>query len=199
MKPTKRKSLAYMREVKEVFAKQGKFENFHHFVQLLQDFRSKKFEAAAVVNTFKQLFQGHPHLLLGFNAFLPKEHQITSQPRPPPLAFPKPLISRDDDDDDVYESFINIMASYRMISKSSKRKPKANSSSSCESSDNNREATEVIYRKVAALFKDHPDLLQEFTRFLPPLRQDYHSNLEVTTTVKDKDHSRSSNCTPSYC
>ncbi|KAM0977514.1 hypothetical protein ACFX13_020607 [Malus domestica] len=37
MKSTKSESLAYLREVKEVFAKQGKIENFHHFVQLLQD------------------------------------------------------------------------------------------------------------------------------------------------------------------
>ncbi|KAM2973541.1 hypothetical protein FF2_020081 [Malus domestica] len=136
----------------------------------------------------------NPALLL----LLLSEKPLISSTRSRPDCYAESL---DGDDDDVYESFINIMASYRMISRSSKRKPKANSSStsSCESSNNNREATEVIYRKVAALFKDHPDLLQEFTRLLPPLRQEYHSYLEVTTTVKDKDRSHSSNCTPSYC
>ncbi|KAM0972574.1 hypothetical protein ACFX2I_020218 [Malus domestica] len=117
----------------------------------------------------------NPALLL----LLLSEKPLISSTRSRPDCYAESL---DDDDDDVYESFINIMASYRMIS-----------------SNNNREATEVIYRKVAALFKDHPDLLQEFTRLLPPLRQEYHSYLEVTTTVKDKDRSHSSNCTPSYC
>ncbi|TQE07312.1 hypothetical protein C1H46_006965 [Malus baccata] len=73
MKPTKSELLAYLREVKEVFAKQGKIENFHHFVQLLQDYPNAELNNSNLANSLsngedkgkiRKKAEGLPHKLV---------------------------------------------------------------------------------------------------------------------------------------
>ncbi|PON60199.1 Paired amphipathic helix [Trema orientale] len=61
---------AYLKVVKDLFKDQR--EKYDDFLQLLNDYRAQRIDMAGVVERVKDLFEGHPDLILGFNAFLPK-------------------------------------------------------------------------------------------------------------------------------
>ncbi|KAK6153046.1 hypothetical protein DH2020_012685 [Rehmannia glutinosa] len=118
--------------------------------------RGESIDTAGVIGRVKELFKGHPNLILGFNTFLPKGYEITltEEEEAPPkrtvefeeaISFVNKIKKRFQNDDHVYKSFLDILNMYRKEHKG---------------------ITEV-YQEVAALFGDHPDLLDEFTRFLP--------------------------------
>ncbi|ESW29526.1 hypothetical protein PHAVU_002G077800 [Phaseolus vulgaris] len=154
-KLTTNDALAYLKAVKDIF--QDKRDKYDDFLEVMKDFKAQRIDTAGVIARVKELFKGHRDLILGFNTFLPKGYEITlpsedEQPAPKKpvefeeaINFVNKIKTRFQGDDHVYKSFLDILNMYRKENKS---------------------ITEV-YQEVAAIFQDHPDLLDEFTHFLP--------------------------------
>ncbi|CAN1816987.1 Paired amphipathic helix protein Sin3-like 4 [Linum perenne] len=154
-KLTTNDALAYLKAVKDIF--QDKREKYDEFLEVMKDFKAQRIDTAGVIGRVKDLFKGHRDLILGFNTFLPKGYEITlpleddQPPQKKPVEFEEAINfvnkikTRFQGDDHVYKAFLDILNMYRKENKS---------------------ITEV-YQEVAALFKDHHDLLREFTHFLP--------------------------------
>ncbi|OIT33725.1 PREDICTED: paired amphipathic helix protein Sin3-like 2 isoform X2 [Nicotiana attenuata] len=153
-KLTTNDALSYLKEVKDMF--QDQREKYDLFLDVMKDFKAQRIDTSGVIARVKDLFKGHPNLILGFNTFLPKGYEITlteAEEAPPKktvefeeaISFVNKIKKRFQNDDHVYKSFLDILNMYRKEHKG---------------------ITEV-YQEVAALFEDHPDLLDEFTRFLP--------------------------------
>ncbi|KAL0395669.1 UNVERIFIED_CONTAM: Paired amphipathic helix protein Sin3-like 2 [Sesamum calycinum] len=153
-KLTTNDALSYLKEVKDMF--QDQREKYDRFLDVMKDFKAQRIDTAGVIARVKELFKGHPNLILGFNTFLPKGYEITltDEEEAPPkrtvefeeaISFVNKIKKRFEHDDHVYKSFLDILNMYRKEHKG---------------------ITEV-YQEVAALFDDQPDLLDEFTRFLP--------------------------------
>ncbi|KAH6791103.1 SIN3-like 2 [Perilla frutescens var. frutescens] len=153
-KLTTNDALSYLKQVKDMF--QDQREKYDRFLDVMKDFKGQRIDTAGVIGRVKELFKGHPNLILGFNTFLPKGYEITltDEEEAPPkrtvefeeaISFVNKIKKRFQNDDHVYKSFLDILNMYRKEHKG---------------------ITEV-YQEVAALFDDHADLLDEFTRFLP--------------------------------
>ncbi|KAK2998671.1 hypothetical protein RJ639_022795, partial [Escallonia herrerae] len=153
-KLTTNDALTYLKEVKEMFRDQR--EKYDMFLDVMKDFKAQRIDTTGVIARVKELFKGHNNLIFGFNTFLPKGYEITlvDEEEAPPkrtvefeeaISFVNKIKNRFQNDDHVYKSFLDILNMYRKEHKG---------------------ITEV-YHEVAALFDDHPDLLEEFTRFLP--------------------------------
>ncbi|CAN0924117.1 Paired amphipathic helix protein Sin3-like 3 [Linum grandiflorum] len=152
-KRTTDEALAYLKAVKNIF--HDKLEKYDEFVEILRDFKAGRIGNAGVVGRVKDLFKGHRDLIFGFNAFLPKEYAITLPsedeqiPQKKPVGFEEAMNlvtkTRFQDDDHVYKAFLDILKMYR-----EKKIP-----------------IREVHQKVAALFKDHHDLLEDFKQFLP--------------------------------
>ncbi|XP_009771461.1 paired amphipathic helix protein Sin3-like 2 isoform X1 [Nicotiana sylvestris] len=153
-KLTTNDALSYLKEVKEMF--QDQKDKYDLFLDVMKDFKAQRIDTAGVIARVKDLFKGHPRLILGFNTFLPKGYEITlnEEDEAPPkrtvefeeaISFVNKIKKRFQNDDHVYKSFLDILNMYRKEHK----------------------GISEVYHEVAILFVDHPDLLDEFTRFLP--------------------------------
>ncbi|CAN6477714.1 unnamed protein product [Victoria cruziana] len=147
-------ALAYLKAVREMF--HDKKEKYDEFLEVMKEFKAQRIDTTGVIARVKELFKGHRNLILGFNTFLPKGYEITlpMEDDPPPkkpvefeeaINFVNKIKTRFQHDERVYKAFLEILNQYRKESKS---------------------ITEV-YQEVAFLFRDHRDLLEEFTHFLP--------------------------------
>nr|GMD56502.1 paired amphipathic helix protein Sin3-like 2 isoform X1 [Ipomoea batatas] len=153
-KLTTNDALTYLKEVKDMF--QDQRDKYDMFLDVMKDFKAQRIDTAGVIARVKDLFKGHPNLILGFNTFLPKGYEITltDEEEVPQkrtvefeeaINFVNKIKKRFQNDDHVYKSFLDILNMYRKEHKS---------------------ITEV-YKEVADLFQQHPDLLEEFIKFLP--------------------------------
>ncbi|OMO54974.1 Paired amphipathic helix [Corchorus olitorius] len=155
-KRTTSDAVAYLTAVKETFHDQR--EKFDGLLEIMKDFKDQRTDTSGVIERVKELLKGHPDLILGFNTFLPRDFEIRLPPKdeqPPPrkkpvefdkaINFVNKIKKRFQGDDRVYKSFLDIFNKYRKENKSFKE----------------------VHQEVAAPFKDHPDLLSEFTPFLP--------------------------------
>ncbi|KAL9246447.1 hypothetical protein vseg_019981 [Gypsophila vaccaria] len=148
-------ALAYLKSVKEMFS--DKKEKYDEFLEVMKDFKAQRIDTSGVIARVKELFKGHRDLILGFNTFLPKGFEITLPPedeQPPAkkpvefeeaINFVNKIKLRFQGDDCVYKSFLDILNMYRKENKT----------------------ISEVYQEVALLFRDHRDLLEEFTHFLP--------------------------------
>ncbi|XP_019170871.1 PREDICTED: paired amphipathic helix protein Sin3-like 3 isoform X2 [Ipomoea nil] len=171
-------ALAYLKAVKDIF--QDKREKYDEFLEAMKDFKAQRIDTSGVIARVKDLFRGHRDLILGFNTFLPKGYEITLPPEdetPPAkkpvefdeaIGFVNKIKTRFQGDDYVYKSFLDILNMYKKESKS----------------------ISEVYQKVASLLHEHPDLLEEFTRFLPDTsattRAHYQSNRTHILQYDDK-------------
>ncbi|XP_022774459.1 paired amphipathic helix protein Sin3-like 2 [Durio zibethinus] len=152
-KLTTNDALTYLKEVKEMF--QDQKEKYDMFLEVMKDFKAQRTDTVGVIARVKELFKGHNNLIYGFNTFLPKGYEITlDEDEAPPkktvefeeaISFVNKIKKRFQNDEHVYKSFLDILNMYRK-----------------EHKDINE-----VYSEVASLFEHHPDLLEEFTRFLP--------------------------------
>ncbi|XP_051141397.1 paired amphipathic helix protein Sin3-like 2 isoform X2 [Andrographis paniculata] len=153
-KLTTNDALSYLKQVKDMF--QDQREKYDRFLDVMKDFKAQRIDTAGVIARVKELFKGHPNLILGFNTFLPKGYEITltEEEEAPPkrtvefdeaISFVNKIKTRFENDDHVYKSFLDILNMYRKEHK----------------------GIQEVYQEVAALFEDHQDLLDEFRRFLP--------------------------------
>ncbi|KAK4603877.1 hypothetical protein RGQ29_012408 [Quercus rubra] len=147
-------ALTYVKAVKDTF--QDQKEKYDMFLKVLKDFKAQRIGNVDVVARVKELFKGHNYLIFGFNAFLPKEYEITlddDEAAPQKMAiefqeaisFVNKIKKRFQNDEHVYKSFLDILNMYRMKHK-----------------DKNE-----AYSEVSTLFDGHLDLLDEFTKFAP--------------------------------
>ncbi|KAL5725314.1 hypothetical protein ACHQM5_008470 [Ranunculus cassubicifolius] len=147
-------ALAYLKAVKDIF--QDRRDKYDEFLEVMKDFKAQRVDTSGVIERVKELFKGHRDLILGFNTFLPKGFEITlpleDEPAPKKpvefdeaINFVNKIKTRFQNDDHVYKEFLEILNMYRKECKS---------------------ITDV-YQEVASLFRQHPDLLEEFTHFLP--------------------------------
>ncbi|OEL14399.1 Paired amphipathic helix protein Sin3-like 3, partial [Dichanthelium oligosanthes] len=143
-------ALTYLKSVKETF--QDRRHKYEEFLEVMRDFKSSKIDTGGVIIRVKTLFHGHPDLILGFNAFLPKGYAIKHEDldkKPVDFAkaisFVNTIKSRFQQEDHVYKSFLGILNMYRTHNK----------------------PIQDVYEEVATLFHAHPDLLEEFKHFLP--------------------------------
>ncbi|KAI4347649.1 hypothetical protein L6164_008441 [Bauhinia variegata] len=152
-KLTTNDALSYLKEVKDMF--QDQREKYDMFLEVMKDFKAQRTDTAGVIARVKELFKGHNNLIFGFNTFLPKGYEITldedeALPKKTvefeeAISFVNKIKRRFQNDEHVYKSFLDILNMYRKEHKDI-----------CE-----------VYSEVSSLFEDHPDLLEEFKRFLP--------------------------------
>ncbi|CAN7037787.1 unnamed protein product [Brassica rapa subsp. trilocularis] len=156
-KLTTHDALSYLKDVKEMF--QDQRDKYDMFLEVMKDFKAQRTDTSGVIERVKELFKGHNNLIFGFNTFLPKGFELTlddlEEEEAPPkktvefeeaITFVNKIKKRFQRDEDVYKSFLEILNMYRK---------------------DDKDITEVYNEVVSTLFEDHPDLLEEFTRFLP--------------------------------
>lgn len=153
-KLTTNDALMYLKDVKDMFL--DKKEKYAEFLDIMKDFKAQRVDTTGVIARVKELFKGHRKLILGFNTFLPKGFEITLSQEDEPQAkkpvefeeaiqFVNKIKMRFQGDDRVYKSFLDILNMYRKENKPIKE----------------------VHQEVAALLHNQPDLLKEFTNFLP--------------------------------
>nr|XP_043624994.1 paired amphipathic helix protein Sin3-like 5 [Erigeron canadensis]XP_043624995.1 paired amphipathic helix protein Sin3-like 5 [Erigeron canadensis] len=171
-------ALTYLKDVRDMF--HDRKEIYGEFLEVMKDFKAQRLDTTGVVSRVKELFKGHPKLILGFNTFLPKGYQITLSPKDEhygkkpvefdeAIQFVNKIKKRFQDDDRVYKSFLDILNMYRTQAKSISQ----------------------VHQEVAALLHDQPDLLREFINFLPhssaPASNPYvHSSRKHNLCHEDK-------------
>jgi len=189
-------ALDFLDQVKLQFADNPKVYN--QFLDIMKDFKSQAIDTPGVIARVTELFKGHRNLILGFNNFLPPGYkieypedqpapQMIPPPRPPPPApaslaqAPPPNMQRRQPEFDqarnyvkkikmrfalqplVYKSFLEILHTYHK----------------------EQHTIKDVYEQVANLFQDHPDLLEEFTQFLPdPLAQQTPPPVSASAPVR---------------
>ncbi|KAI8469341.1 MAG: hypothetical protein J3K34DRAFT_522233 [Monoraphidium minutum] len=150
-------ALTYLRDVKNKFA--DKKDVYDTFLEIMKEFKAQRIDTAGVIQRVKDLFRGHKELILGFNTFLPKGFEIQvhevedDEPAPAkqPVEFDQAISyvnkikQRFSQDERVYKAFLEILNMYRKGQKS----------------------INDVYGEVAVLFRNHRDLLEEFSYFLP--------------------------------
>jgi paired amphipathic helix protein Sin3a len=150
-------ALSYLREVKSRFANNRKV--YDNFLDIMKQFKAQTIDTAGVIKKVKNLFYGHSELILGFNTFLPKGFEIKVEDLPswPPPTQKSPVefdqaityVNRIkqtfSNDERVYKAFLEILNQYRKGQKT----------------------IQSVYEEVALLFRNHADLLNEFSYFLP--------------------------------
>ncbi|KAI3720274.1 hypothetical protein L6452_21187 [Arctium lappa] len=147
-------ALTYLKDVKEMFL--DRRDKYTEFLDVMKDFKAQRIDTTGVIARVKELFKGNRRLILGFNTFLPKGYEITlsDEDEPPAkkpvefeeaIQFVNKIKMRFQGDDHVYKSFLDILNLYRKENKS----------------------ISEVHQEVAALLHNQPDLLKEFTNFLP--------------------------------
>ncbi|KAL8137781.1 hypothetical protein V2J09_003782 [Rumex salicifolius] len=151
-KLTTNDALHYLKAVKEMFI--DRKEKYDEFLEVMKDFKAQRLNTKGVIARVKELFKGHRDLILGFNTFLPKGYEILLPDEPlvkkpvefeEAISFVNKIKARFQGNDHLYKSFLDILNMYRREHKPIKE----------------------VYQEIAVLFKDHTDLLNEFTNFLP--------------------------------
>ena len=143
---------------------------YDEFLEIMKDFKAQRLDTEGVIKRVKHIFAGHMDLILGFNQFLPRGHEIrredmereAEEARARAQGGGKPQVefvhaisyvnkikSRFANDERVYKHFLEILNMYRK----------------------NLKTISQVYDEVAQLFHAHPDLLEEFTYFLPDSTQ----------------------------
>ncbi|KAG5580265.1 hypothetical protein H5410_050892 [Solanum commersonii] len=145
-------TLSYVGEIKDTFVDQ--VEKYDMFLDVMQHLKARRIDHVAVIERVRELFKGHPSLLLGFNAYLPNDYETMLNDGE--KASSKKTTNNEEEhnlvknimkcveNDHEYKSFVDIMMMYKK-----------------ESKDIN-----AVYHEVAVHFNDHPDLLDELTEFL---------------------------------
>lgn len=70
-------ALSYLDEVKIQFKNQP--EVYNEFLDIMKEFKSQSMDTLSVIHQVSTLFKGYPHLILGFNSFLPPGYKIRLQ------------------------------------------------------------------------------------------------------------------------
>ncbi|KAM3713716.1 hypothetical protein ACB098_01G279800 [Castanea mollissima] len=146
-------ALTYLEEVKETFQEQR--EKYEMFLKVMKDFKDQRVGTVGVIIRVKELFKGHNNLISGFDIFLPKGYEMAldndeALPQEKTvecqeaISFVNKIKIRFQNDEHVYKSFVEIWNKYW----------------------NEHKDIVEVYNEISSLFNGHPDLLDEFRRFL---------------------------------
>ena len=67
--------MSYLRELKERL--RDKRHTYDEFLEIMKEFKANRLDTEGVIKRVKRIFRGHTDLILGFNQFLPRGHEIT--------------------------------------------------------------------------------------------------------------------------
>ncbi|KAF8527835.1 hypothetical protein BU17DRAFT_73529 [Hysterangium stoloniferum] len=184
-----RDALGYLDAVKNKF--QNNPDIYNNFLEIMKDFKSQRIDTPGVIKRVSTLFTGHPALIQGFNTFLPPGYRIECSMDPkelnmirvttpqgtmtqsttggisritsdPPSRTQKQAIEyvnrikqRYADDPASYQRFLELLERFN-------RSPEDQSQ---------------VLQQIVHLFKNAPDLLDEFKLFLPSDGTTTHANL----------------------
>ncbi|CEM32473.1 unnamed protein product [Vitrella brassicaformis CCMP3155] len=132
----------YLARVRKKFSEDD--PRYIEFLGIMKEFRSGGLRTDKVIKKVSNLFQGHRSLIVDFNQFLPSEMRIGT----PTVDYDHALeyVKRIKTlAPDKYEHFIEELQNYQSM-----RKP-----------------VKDVWKSVDHLMKTHPDLLEEFSYFLP--------------------------------
>nr|XP_043639011.1 paired amphipathic helix protein Sin3-like 3 isoform X2 [Erigeron canadensis] len=154
-KLTTKDALKYLDKVKDIFRDEK--DKYDEFLKVMKDFKAQRIKTTGVIARVKDLFEGHPELILGFNPFLPKGFEITlprvddqDQIKKPleykeAVLFVNKIKMRFQGQDHVYKYFLDTLSKYSKENKSIKE----------------------VHQEIGALLNDQQDLLKEFINFFP--------------------------------
>ncbi|KAK7365107.1 hypothetical protein VNO80_13921 [Phaseolus coccineus] len=145
-RPSMDDALHFLNRVKAVFWNEK--EKYDMLIQILKDYKAERITSEVVAARVKELLKGHCSLILRFNTFLPKEHEIKLKDEPSQelVRLVDGIRERFKNDDHLYQSFLVSIKTYK---------------------EDKRKTTCDLYGELAVIFKDHQDLLKEFTRLFP--------------------------------
>ncbi|OEU14752.1 hypothetical protein FRACYDRAFT_157073, partial [Fragilariopsis cylindrus CCMP1102] len=161
-------ALLYLDQVKVEFGDRPHIYN--EFLDIMKTFKTQQIDTPGVIRRVSNLFQGNRRLVLGFNTFLPEGYRIElpdgdGPPQPPgvgqPLEFDHAINyvttikKRFADEPETYKKFLEILHTYQKEQRGIKE----------------------VLEEVSVLFEAHPDLLKEFTFFLPDAVQSEANNM----------------------
>jgi paired amphipathic helix protein Sin3a len=156
-------ALEFLEQIKKVFFGLGKHHVYTEFLLVMQDFKTNAVSTQGVVLRVKELFKGHPQLILGFNPFLPPAFQITEEdlreeekPAPTPRPnnpdvldnarqYVQKIKTRFTNEPLVYKSFLKILYNFK---------------------NEKNHTVQEVYEQIVVLFNKHQDLIDEFSQFL---------------------------------
>ncbi|KAH6900820.1 hypothetical protein BKA70DRAFT_1388716 [Coprinopsis sp. MPI-PUGE-AT-0042] len=180
-------ALSYLDQVKLQFQDQP--DVYNHFLDIMKEFKNEQIDTPGVITRVSNLFDGHPSLIQGFNTFLPQGYRIEcgadaletrmitvttpsgtimqatngragwlttrdAAPTPPvePIAI-EPAVQyvqkiKQSCDAETYRQFLDILSRYHHTT-----------------SEGIDEAE--VSRQIATLFKDAPELANDFRVFMP--------------------------------
>eukprot|EP01098_Paradermamoeba_levis_P010318 TRINITY_DN4336_c0_g2_i2.p1 TRINITY_DN4336_c0_g2~~TRINITY_DN4336_c0_g2_i2.p1 ORF type:complete len:185 (-),score=44.81 TRINITY_DN4336_c0_g2_i2:643-1125(-) len=84
-------ALEFLDQVKHQFAQQPQV--YTQFLEIMKEFKSESVDVPGVIARVLELFEGHKHLIMGFNTFLPPGYKIESDsiPDDPPPQMLSPI------------------------------------------------------------------------------------------------------------
>eukprot|EP00644_Phytophthora_capsici_P015543 jgi/Phyca11/127491/e_gw1.70.11.1 len=154
-------ALLYLDQVKQQFGDQP--DIYNQFLDVMKDFKAQAIDTPGVILRVSTLFRGYPNLILGFNTFLPPGYRIrpdtggnAARNSTNPVEFDHAIHyvttikQRFADEPETYKEFLAILHTYQKEQRSIRQ----------------------VLDQVSHLFRDHPDLLREFTFFLPDAVQE---------------------------
>eukprot|EP00629_Pelagomonadales_sp_RCC1024_P013041 CAMPEP_0119279682 /NCGR_PEP_ID=MMETSP1329-20130426/21296_1 /TAXON_ID=114041 /ORGANISM="Genus nov. species nov., Strain RCC1024" /LENGTH=199 /DNA_ID=CAMNT_0007280237 /DNA_START=244 /DNA_END=840 /DNA_ORIENTATION=- len=185
-------ALLYLDQVKAEFGDEP--EIYNEFLEIMKSFKSQQIDTPGVIRRVSTLFEGYGKLIYGFNTFLPEgykidvpEHlrdqlrgEIGAKPKnllplppkrapaprkAPPARMPPPAPVDEPPRQPV--EFDNAIAYVTAIKKRFEHQPETYKAflEVLHTYQREQKGIQEVLRRVAELFKDHADLLREFTYF----------------------------------
>jgi len=173
----------FLERVKDAFRNQrGVYDKF---VEIMKNFKHDKLNTGGVIQEVQDLFDGHEELFVGFQNFLPATGLVSeeelrqiqrhmaprntsapntnpgpTEPTPgsaPPdfnmaVTFICKIKQRFGSHRRIYQEFLQILQHFQTAAQA-----------------NDTSVIKDVKNRIRALFRDHPDLLDQFDYFLPPL------------------------------
>ncbi|GAU40029.1 hypothetical protein TSUD_258220 [Trifolium subterraneum] len=137
-------AFAFLKQVEVAF--QHNRIKYEVFREMLKDYKAGKIDIGGMKVRVKGLFQEHTNLILGFNAFLPKEHQIIPRLElEDGSTFYRAVKDAFQDKRESFDEFLNIMMDWKY----------------------ERVNIRSFVARMKELLKEHKDLTLGFNLFLP--------------------------------
>eukprot|EP00742_Colponemidia_sp_Colp-10_P004189 GILJ01004468.1.p1 GENE.GILJ01004468.1~~GILJ01004468.1.p1 ORF type:complete len:1073 (+),score=176.80 GILJ01004468.1:164-3382(+) len=158
----------YLAKVKHRFSDDE--TKYNGFLQIMKEFKESRIDTKGVTERVSRLFKGHKQLIQDFNKFLPPDLKIESQQAQPidydhAIDYVKRIKTVAPE---IYDQFIKILQTYQTEQKN----------------------ISEVYQLVATLMRDHPQLLEEFTHFLPDFAMEHEAHKRAARARSDRKKQR---------
>ncbi|KAK0607135.1 hypothetical protein LWI29_009901 [Acer saccharum] len=173
----KQKVCAYMKTVQERLG--DKSDSYVKFTVFLRDFKARRVDIESLGIQIKNLFEGYPDLILGFNMFLPDGYKISldddedgdDDEMTDTEDEPETETEPETEEDEITKSaqFLDAISFVNKVKIRFQNDKKHVYKAFLEVWDRNQQdlfTYDDVYNGVSQLLGDHPDLLHEFVRLL---------------------------------